>query len=439
VVKFDPSLSTAQIDDVLEREGLSHIRAIGRDGTSLLRSQPGRELEIIDRLLALPIVQYAEPDYVAHATLIPTDPLYAPYQGGPGDLGVMGMPAACDVTLGSSSTVVAALDTGLALAHPDLVGQWSYAPGQTSDRHVFLSGPSASCPALPIPATPDDDGWRAPSAPFTHGTHVSGTIAAQMNNGAGVAGMAPAARILPLKVLDCTGSGGFSDIATAITFAADNGASIVNMSLGANLSSCPTSTQNAINYAFGRGVMVVAAAGNSSDASVSYPAGARTSSASARRTTTTSSRPFPNIRLLPQMELMSARPVCRSRARTAMQLAFTATPSPAVHRWLPPRRRVRGSCAVRQSCARTRRSPVGARGHRRRPRDRGMGRIVWPRAGELRSRGSPGGWIADCNAHPFQSADRDYRALHVNPDAHAYPDCHADLVIPNRHRRSAGT
>src|SRR5438132_11584820 len=128
----------------------------------------------------------------------------------------MGMPAAWDVTLGTNSVVAAVLDTGLALNHPDLIGQWAYAPGHTASQHLFLSSPAASCPTA---TTPDDDGWQARTNPFTHGTHVSGTIAAQMNNATGVAGIAPGARILPLKVLDCTGSGSFSDIATAITFA----------------------------------------------------------------------------------------------------------------------------------------------------------------------------------------------------------------------------
>jgi len=268
IVKFAPTLSTAQVDDLVGREGLRHLRALSRTGVRLVASQPGRELEAIDRLRSLPSVQYAEPDYVVRASLTPTDPLYAPFQA---NLSVIGMPAAWDVTLGSGNVVAAVLDTGLALAHPDLLGQWSYAPGRAPAEHVFLGAPSALCPAA---LTPDDDGWQDPQTPFTHGTHVAGTIAAQINNGAGVAGIAPGARIQPLKVLDCTGTGSFSDIALAITFAADNGARIINMSLGANLQAgCPASTQEAIDYAFGRGVFIAAAAGNTGDTNVSYPAG----------------------------------------------------------------------------------------------------------------------------------------------------------------------
>ena len=268
IVKFAANASAADISDIVRREGLAHLRYVGRTGARLLRTSPGTELAVIDRLLALPSVEYAEPDYLAHADLIPTDPFYAVSQA---DLSLIGMPAAWDATLGSSSVVPAVIDTGIATNHPDLIGQWSYAPGRTAAEHVFLSSPDTRCPAAP---TPEDDGWQGPSNPFSHGTHVSGTIAAQMNNGAGIAGMAPAARILPLKVLDCTGSGSFSDIDSAIIFAADNGASLINMSLGANLGNgCPSATQDAINYAVSRGVFVAAAAGNSGTPQISYPAG----------------------------------------------------------------------------------------------------------------------------------------------------------------------
>ena len=96
-----------------------------------------------------------------------------------------------------------------------------------------------------------------------------------MNNGAGVAGIAPSARILPLKVLDCTGHGSLSDLSAAITFAAEHGARVINMSLYATTQmSCPIYLQDAVDWAVGtRGVVVAAAAGNSGDASVSYPAG----------------------------------------------------------------------------------------------------------------------------------------------------------------------
>jgi hypothetical protein len=75
IVKFAPTVSAAQANDVVGREGLRQLRNPSRTGIRVLATQPGRELEIIDRLRALPSVEFAEPDYVARASLVPTDPL----------------------------------------------------------------------------------------------------------------------------------------------------------------------------------------------------------------------------------------------------------------------------------------------------------------------------------------------------------------------------
>ncbi|MGD1895922.1 MAG: S8 family serine peptidase [Phormidesmis sp.] len=103
-----------------------------------------------------------------------------------------------------------------------------------------------------------------------HGTHVAGTIAQSTNNRYGVAGIAYQAELMPLKVLSRIGSGTISDIAEAIRFAADNGADVINMSLGGGGES--KLMREAIDYAHSKGVVVVAAAGNSSLSSASYPA-----------------------------------------------------------------------------------------------------------------------------------------------------------------------
>lgn len=103
-----------------------------------------------------------------------------------------------------------------------------------------------------------------------HGTHVAGTIAQTTNNKFGVAGLAYDAQIMPLRVLGCSGSGTYADIAEAIRYAADNGADVINMSLGGPIPSAII--QSAINYAHGKGVTIVAAAGNSGQRAPSYPA-----------------------------------------------------------------------------------------------------------------------------------------------------------------------
>ncbi|MBV6625428.1 MAG: peptidase S8 [Rivularia sp. (in: Bacteria)] len=103
-----------------------------------------------------------------------------------------------------------------------------------------------------------------------HGTHVAGTIAQATNNSYGVAGVAYEARLMPLKVLSDYGGGTIADIAEAIKFAADNGADVINMSLGGGGES--QLMKDAINYAHSKGVVIIAAAGNENQNAASYPA-----------------------------------------------------------------------------------------------------------------------------------------------------------------------
>ena len=113
----------------------------------------------------------------------------------------------------------------------------------------------------------DDD---QPYDDHAHGTHVAGTIAESTNNGEGVAGLAYEATILPVKVLSGSGSGTSADIADGIRFAADQGAKVINLSLG---SAFPDAViHNACKYAVKKGVTIVAAAGNSGRQGVGYPA-----------------------------------------------------------------------------------------------------------------------------------------------------------------------
>ena len=103
-----------------------------------------------------------------------------------------------------------------------------------------------------------------------HGTHVAGIVAARAGNRIGLAGLAPAARILPVRVLDSNGQGWSSDIANGIVWATNRGASVINLSLGGDKSSA---MKAAIDYAVSKGRVVVAAAGNAGNGVVSYPAG----------------------------------------------------------------------------------------------------------------------------------------------------------------------
>ncbi len=151
-------------------------------------------------------------------------------------------------TSGSSAVKVAVLDTGVS-AHVDL------------PEARILAGTDTS----------GDGGSNGRSDGNGHGTHVTGTIVASVNNGIGVAGLAPSVTILPVKVLTASGSGSDSGVARGIIYAANQGADVINMSLGGGYSSV---IATAIAYAITEGSLPVAAAGNSraSGSPVSYPA-----------------------------------------------------------------------------------------------------------------------------------------------------------------------
>jgi subtilisin family serine protease len=135
---------------------------------------------------------------------------------------------------------VAVIDTGVAGTHPDLAGR-------LCSGVAFLGGDGVA-----------QEGGGA-TDPHGHGTHVAGSIAAVRNNGIGIAGVAPSARVLPIRVLDAQGSGSSSDVARGITWAVDHGAEVINLSLGGPHSQA---VQTAVDYAESLGVVVVAAAGN---------------------------------------------------------------------------------------------------------------------------------------------------------------------------------
>jgi subtilisin family serine protease/predicted enzyme related to lactoylglutathione lyase len=168
--------------------------------------------------------------------------------------------------------VVAVVDSGIDATHSDLaVNVWTN-PNETpengidDDANGFID---------------DVHGWNfvghnnAPVDGNGHGTHVSGTIAAVGENGRGVIGLAYKAKIMPLKGMDDNGVGNIVDLANALMYAADNGADVVNASWGGNFPCASNSViASAVQYAYGKGVTVVAAAGNSnSDVAGFTPAG----------------------------------------------------------------------------------------------------------------------------------------------------------------------
>lgn len=223
---------------------------------------PSARAALLRALGADPRTEFVEPEaiFALDVTAVPfdgpadatattvNDPLY-PFQW---HFDQIGLEDAWKAAQGNGA-VVAVIDTGVAFGDEgafrqvrDLSGT-SFVPG-----YDFVS---------------DDD---APHDEHGHGTHVAGTIAQTTNNGYGVAGIAPAARIMPIRVLDAQGRGNTADIAESIRWAADHGADIINMSLGGPLPS--SIMQDAVNYASRKGVTIIAAAGNNGWSMPSYPA-----------------------------------------------------------------------------------------------------------------------------------------------------------------------
>jgi thermitase len=238
LVKFKPGVSQSGAQRALSAQNLnaaSAADAIPALGVLKVPVTSGQELAEVAALRGDPNVLYAEPDYIAHAQ--PTTP-NDPYYGSQWGLSKINAPAAWDMATGSSAVVIAIVDTGIDLSHPDL----SCAGKLTAARWNFVSGNNY----------PQDDNG--------HGTHVAGIAAACGNNGIGVAGVAWGVRLMPIKALDANGSGYYSNIAAGITYAVDNGARVVSLSLAGASSS--TILANAVQYAHDHGVLVVAAAGN---------------------------------------------------------------------------------------------------------------------------------------------------------------------------------
>ena len=202
----------------------------------------------LERIRQHPAVEYAEPLMQFRSSFTPNDPDY----GKQWNLQMIDMPKAWDRSKGKG-VVVAVLDTGIAYEDyddfkqvPDLKGA-KFVKGYdfvNDDEHAN-----------------DDHG---------HGTHVAGTIAQATNNAEGVAGVAFEATLMPVKVLNHFGSGTSADIADAIRFAADEGAKVINMSLGGGGYSPVMAS--AVEYARKKGVTVVAAAGNAGRGRVEFPA-----------------------------------------------------------------------------------------------------------------------------------------------------------------------
>lgn len=232
-------------------------------------------LQVIKTMRLGSDVLMAAPNLIHRPQVIPNDD----YIGLQWHYDLIRLPAAWDVVTGNDEVVVAVIDSGVLINHPDLGGRL------TSDGYDFISdarteGDEPVDESGGIDPNPNDPGDGIAGGSSFHGTHVAGTIAAQTNNTRGVAGVGwKSARIMPLRVLG-VGGGTSYDLLQAVRYAAglpnDSGtvparpADIINLSLGSETSSAVE--QDVFNAVRARGVIVVAAAGNRASNIKTYPA-----------------------------------------------------------------------------------------------------------------------------------------------------------------------
>ncbi len=221
--------------DALAALGVTASTPVERLGISRLSVLSGREAATVEQLQSRTDVLWAQPNYLRQVAMSSNDPRFGDQWG----LRRIEAPLAWDTTTGTSTVVVAVIDTGVDLNHPDL-------QGHLVDGYDFIR---------PDRAPQDDNG---------HGTHVAGTIAATLNNNVGIADVAPNVSVMPVKVFGRTGRGNDDGVAEGLYWAVDHGAWVINMSFGPAFSGTQATpmVEEAIEYASSMGAVVILAAGN---------------------------------------------------------------------------------------------------------------------------------------------------------------------------------
>ncbi|MCX6584261.1 MAG: S8 family peptidase [Candidatus Aminicenantes bacterium] len=240
IVKYDSWVKKTRMNEILDKYGLLKKADSFKKGDFVVLRHTN-PTAILDRLKKERGVVYAEQNGYAYMAITPNDQYFS-YMW---NMVKINMPAAWDVSTGSGA-IVAVIDTGVKQSLAD------FAKTHFTAGYDFVNHDTD-------PA--DDQG---------HGSHVTGTIAQSTNNNIGVPGIAYDCAIMPVKVLNSAGSGTYDQIANGVAYAADNGAHILNLSLGGVAGS--TALQNAVDYAWAKGCLIVCAAGNNNSTAPFYPA-----------------------------------------------------------------------------------------------------------------------------------------------------------------------
>jgi serine protease len=257
IVRFKQDTAQDVREQIIEQHNCFIIRTCEAGDVHLVRIPETETAEnMVDRFFEHDEVEYAELNHIIRVFLVPDDP-YFRYQWNfyNGVTGGIQAEQAWSIETGDPNVIVAVLDTGAAYEN---YGIYKQAPDLAET--LFVQGYDFI----------NDD--NHPNDDHGHGTHVTGTIAQSTNNDVGVAGIAYGCSIMPVKVLDATGAGDYFTLAEGIYYAVDNGALVINMSLGSTRSS--NTLENALAYAYQNGVTVVCAAGNDylNGNPVEYPA-----------------------------------------------------------------------------------------------------------------------------------------------------------------------
>jgi thermitase len=240
LVQFRPSVTDAERAAWMTNNGAIEIDWMSQISVAKIQLDPNRMSASATDMTA---VSFIETDAIVTGEHDVTDPGFLDTDQGYGERLVKLLPA-WNVTTGISTTIVAVIDTGINAAHPEFAGR--LVPG-----YDFVNQ--------------DDD----PTDDNGHGTHVAGIIGAGLD-GVGTAGMCPQCRIMAVKVLNNKNAGMWSLVAKGILFAVDHGARVINLSLGAAVSS--STLESAVEYAHTNNVVVIAAAGNNNSDMPFYPA-----------------------------------------------------------------------------------------------------------------------------------------------------------------------